>query len=154
MGEDIADELAEIRPAPPPLPTQSTASTERKSRGGVVEGVLRLFGWSVLVLVVLVAAVWLNNAMKPADTQQTAHVIKGPVLACVDEDDLKRPEHFYEQGDDQAGHKAATRCVMLQDREKVFIEHLISTSGLWHTAVRRPGDTVAYWTITKWVPAD
>jgi hypothetical protein len=74
------------------------------------------------------------------------------VLGCTDEADLKRVLHYFVQGDKAAATKAMTdlvdshRCVMFEDKEKVFIEHA-DFSG--ETEVRRPGEAIMYWTISE-----
>jgi hypothetical protein len=91
---------------------------------------------------------WVYIARQPS-TRGPAHIKDGPVLACRDKDDLRR---VVGQGDKAAMNNAtaellnAHKCVMLVDGEQVLIQAVKSFSG--ETAVRRPGDAVAYWTIS------
>jgi hypothetical protein len=67
----------------------------------------------------------------------------------MDKDDLRR---VVAQGNKAAMNNAmaellnAHNCVMLVDRGQVFIQAVKLFSG--ETAVRRSGDTIAYWTIS------
>ncbi len=91
---------------------------------------------------------WLYIALQPS-TQGPAHIKDGPVLACMDKDHLRR---VVAQGDKAAMNNAtaellnAHKCVMLVDREQVFIQAVKLFSG--ETAVRRSGDPGSYWTIS------
>ena len=91
---------------------------------------------------------WHYIARQPSN-QGPAHIKDGPVLACMDKDDLRR---VVAQGNKAAMNNAmaellnAHKCVMLVDRGQVFIQAVKLFSG--ETAVRRSGDTIAYWTIS------
>ena len=98
----------------------------------------------------LIVLGWLYIAGQPS-SQGPAHIKGGPVLGCKDKDDLRRVAGL--QGDKAAMNNAmaellnAHKCVMLGDGEKVFLEQVKWFSG--ETAVRRQGETVAYWTIAE-----
>ena len=98
----------------------------------------------------LTALGWLYIAGQPSN-QGAAHIEGGPVLGCKDKNDLRRVLGL--QGNKAAINNAtaellnAHKCVMLGDGENVLLEEVKWFAG--ETAVRRQGETVAYWTIAE-----
>jgi len=132
---------------------EEDSSTERQ------DNVARFF----TCLAILAVVVWwfnstpsgTNNPHNPYRTLDRV-VSDGPILGCEDADDLQRVEGYFASGDNVAGTRAlyevvrAGFCVQLNDGEKVVIEKAGGADDLFqHAAVRRPGETVAYWVTHK-----
>jgi hypothetical protein len=111
-----------------------------------------------VVVIGLVAVGWFlladrtsRQAATPPKEFGVGLIQGGPVLGCTEEADLKRVLHYFVQGDKAAATEAMTelvdnhRCLMFEDKEKVFIEHTGSSSEI---AVRRPGEPDPYWTMS------
>ena len=111
-----------------------------------------------VVVVGVVAVGWFlladrtsRQAAIPPKEFGAGHIQGGRVLGCADASDLKRVLQYFVQGDKAAATEAMTelvdnhRCLMFEDKEKVFIEHTGSSSEI---AVRRPGEPDTYWTMS------
>ena len=110
-----------------------------------------------VVVIGLVAVGWFlladrtsRQAATPPKEFGAGYIKGGPVLGCANEADLTRVLH-YMRGNKAAATEAMTelvdnhRCLMFEDKEKVFIEHTGSSSEI---AVRRPGEPDPYWTMS------
>jgi hypothetical protein len=86
----------------------------------------------------------------------SGHIKHGQALACRDEADLARVLRYFAHGQQAAAVEAmarlivSRRCILLANNEKVLVEHV--NSGV--TLVRRPGESLIYWTQSERVSID